>query len=55
MSKSHCEPLSGQDNAFLLWETPNLHMHVSATQLYELGPLAGKNGGVCLGVNENAH
>jgi len=38
--------LSGQDTTFLLWETPNLHMHVASTLILELGPLASGDGGV---------
>ena len=38
--------LSAQDNAFLLWETPEVHMHVSATQIYKAGPLKTPDGGI---------
>ncbi len=38
--------LSAQDNAFLLWETPNLHMHVSTAQIYAAGPLRRADGGI---------
>jgi WS/DGAT/MGAT family acyltransferase len=40
------ERLSAQDNAFLLWETPNLHMHVSTVQTYAAGPLRQSDGGI---------
>ncbi len=40
------ERLSAQDNAFLLWETPNLHMHVSTAQIYRAGPLRRPDGGI---------
>jgi WS/DGAT/MGAT family acyltransferase len=49
MVGTHYEPLSGQDNAFLLWETPRLHMHVSAVQIYESGPVATAAGGIDFG------
>ncbi len=38
--------LSGQDTTFLLWETPNLQMHVASTGIFELGPMATEDGGV---------
>ena len=38
MSNPNYERLSGQDNSFLVLETPNLHMHVASTQIFELGP-----------------
>jgi WS/DGAT/MGAT family acyltransferase len=40
------ERLTAQDNSFLLFEEPGLYMHVSATQLFELGPLRTPAGGV---------
>jgi hypothetical protein len=40
------ERLSAQDNSFLLLETDALRMHVSSTQIFELGPLATPDGGV---------
>ena len=40
------ERLSAQDNSFLLFEEPGLYMHVSSTQIFELGPLAVQGGGV---------
>ena len=40
------ERLSAQDNSFLLFETNNLPMHVASTQIFELGPLETKDGGV---------
>lgn len=46
MARYSYERLSGQDTAFLLWETPNLHMHVASTLILELGPLATDDGGV---------
>lgn len=38
--------LSGQDTSFLLWETPNLQMHIASTGVFELGPMATEDGGV---------
>ncbi len=38
--------LSGQDTSFLLWETPNLHMHVASTQIFSLGSMGTEEGGV---------
>lgn len=46
MASIDYERLSGQDNSFLVLETPNLHMHVASTQIFELGPLATDDGGV---------
>jgi len=46
MARYNYERLSAQDNSFLLFETPKVHMHVSATQIYEVGPLATPDGGV---------
>jgi WS/DGAT/MGAT family acyltransferase len=38
--------LSAEDNSFLLMETPCTPMHVASTQIFEIGPLRRKNGGV---------
>lgn len=46
MPKFNYERLSAQDNSFLLFEKPGLCMHVSATQIFELGPLRSELGGV---------
>ena len=46
MRKFNYERLSAQDNTFLLFEKPGLYMHVSATQIFELGPLRSELGGV---------
>ncbi|MFT4572519.1 MAG: diacylglycerol O-acyltransferase, partial [Candidatus Binatia bacterium] len=46
MSKYNYDRLSGQDTSFLLWETPNLHMHVASTLILDIGPMATENGGV---------
>jgi len=46
MARYMYEPLSAQDHSFLVLETANLHMHVSSTQIFELGPLEADSGGV---------
>ncbi len=46
MRKFNYDRLSVQDNTFLWLEKPGLYMHVSATQLYALGPLRTELGGV---------
>jgi diacylglycerol O-acyltransferase len=46
MRKYNYDRLSAQDNTFLLFEKPGLYMHVSATQVFELGPLRNELGGV---------
>ena len=46
MAHYNYDRLSGQDTTFLLWETPDLHMHVASTQIFELGPLVTEEGGV---------
>lgn len=40
------ERLSAQDQSFLAFETRNVHMHVAATQIYQMGDLATPEGGV---------
>jgi WS/DGAT/MGAT family acyltransferase len=46
MASYKYDPLSAQDNSFLLMETPNLHMHVSSTQIFDAGPLRNAQGGI---------
>lgn len=46
MSNYNYDRLSAQDTSFLLWETPNLHMHVASTQIFEIGPMRTDAGGV---------
>jgi diacylglycerol O-acyltransferase len=46
LSRYNYDRMSGQDTAFLLWETPNLHMHVASTLVCSLGPLRTEDGGV---------
>jgi WS/DGAT/MGAT family acyltransferase len=46
VARYNYDRLSGQDNSFLVWETPNLHMHVASTLILERGPLATADGGV---------
>jgi len=38
--------LSAQDNSFLLFETPYVHMHVSSTLIFETGPFRTPEGGI---------
>jgi diacylglycerol O-acyltransferase len=38
--------LSGQDNTFLVSETPTVHMHIGGISIFELGDLATIDGGV---------
>ena len=38
--------LSAQDNSFLIWETPYVHMHVASTLIFEIGPFRTAEGGI---------
>jgi WS/DGAT/MGAT family acyltransferase len=38
--------LSAQDNSFLIWETPYVHMHVASTLILETGPFRTAEGGI---------
>jgi WS/DGAT/MGAT family acyltransferase len=38
--------LSAQDASFLLFESPTVHTHIAATQIFDLGPLKTPDGGV---------
>jgi WS/DGAT/MGAT family acyltransferase len=38
--------LSAQDNSFLIWETPYVHMHVASTMILEVGPFRTAAGGI---------
>jgi len=46
MSSYAYDRLSAQDSSFLVFETPNVPMHVAATAIFEAGPLRGKDGGI---------
>ena len=46
MKHSNYERLSAQDNSFLLFETPKLHMHVSSTLIFEADALTNDEGGI---------
>ncbi|MAI24398.1 MAG: WS/DGAT/MGAT family O-acyltransferase [Myxococcota bacterium] len=46
MKNSNYERLSAQDNSFLLFETPKLHMHISSTLIYEAEALTNEEGGI---------
>lgn len=49
MPKYQYDRLTAADNVFLLWEKPNLHMHVSSVCVLERGALAAEGGGVDIG------
>ena len=46
MKHLNYERLSAQDNSFLLFETPKLHMHISSTLIFEADALTNENGGI---------
>src|SRR5512134_2729952 len=46
MRSSSYTRLSAQDYSFLVFETPTVHMHVAATQIFEAGPLRTPDGGI---------
>ncbi len=46
MADWHYDRLSSQDNTFLLWETGNVRMHVASANIFDIGPLAAREGGV---------
>lgn len=46
MERGHYERLSGLDESFLAFETPNTYMHVAITGVFESGPLASPSGGI---------
>ena len=46
--------LSAQDYSFLVFETPTVHMHVAATQIFAAGPLKTAEGGVDIGAFKRA-
>ena len=46
MARYNYDRLSAQDNAFLLFETHHLPMHVSSTMIFDTGPLRTPEGGV---------
>jgi WS/DGAT/MGAT family acyltransferase len=46
MARYNYDRLSAQDNSFLLFETPNLPMHVSSVLVFDAGPLRTPEGGV---------
>ena len=54
MTSYRYEPLSAQDNGFLLWEKPELPMHGGAVQIYDAGPLATPDGGIDFAAIKNA-
>ncbi|HPG24505.1 MAG TPA: wax ester/triacylglycerol synthase family O-acyltransferase [Myxococcota bacterium] len=46
MIETHCERLSAMDASYLVLEKPHTPLHVSATLIYEAGPLATPDGGI---------
>ncbi|MEE2702985.1 MAG: wax ester/triacylglycerol synthase family O-acyltransferase [Myxococcota bacterium] len=54
MARYNYDRLSSQDASFLIFEKKHLHMHVSATQIYEVGPLGTAGGGVDIDAYKNA-
>jgi WS/DGAT/MGAT family acyltransferase len=46
MSAPFYERLTTQDLPFLLFETPNCHMHLGGTAIFEAGPLTTAEGGI---------
>jgi WS/DGAT/MGAT family acyltransferase len=46
MSSTSYTRLTAQDFSFLVFETPTVHMHVAATQIFEAGPLKTPDGGI---------
>ena len=46
MSQTHYERLTAMDTSFLILEKPQSPLHVSATLIYEAGPLALPGGGI---------
>jgi len=46
MAATFHEPLSTQDLPFLLFETPNCHMHLGGTAIFDAGALTTPEGGV---------
>jgi len=46
MAFSHYDRLSGIDATFLAIETPDVHMHVGATAIFEAAPLSDGTGGL---------
>jgi len=46
MARYNYDRLSAQDNSFLLFETPNLPMHVASVLVFDGGPLRTPEGGI---------
>lgn len=46
MARYSYDRLSGQDNDFLLCETPALPMNIGGAQIFDAGPLRNKDGGI---------
>jgi len=54
VSSPYYARLSAQDYSFLVFETPTVHMHVAATQIFEAGPLKTAEGGIDIGAFKRA-
>ena len=54
MSSSHYERLSAMDTSFLVLEKPWSPLHVSATLIYEAGPMAKADGGIDISAYRDA-
>ena len=46
MARYAYDRLTALDNSFLILENQNSYMHVASTQIFEVGPLRTKSGGV---------
>jgi len=46
MTRAYYERLSTRDRPFLLFETPNCHMHLGGTAIFDVGPLLTPEGGI---------
>lgn len=46
MAHYNYQRLSAQDTSFLVFESPNVPMHIAATQIFDAGPLETGDGGI---------
>ena len=53
MARYNYDRLSVQDASFLIFENDHVHMHVAATQIFEVGPLRTASGGVDIDAFKN--
>jgi len=54
MTQAHFERLSAMDASFLVLESQNCPLHVSATVVYEAGPMRSEGGGIDVGIFRKA-